>query len=109
MKKTRVRQGRAKQSPEHNLLRRLSGKKAEVLGFLREIELPFDNNQAERDLRMMKVQQKVSGCFRSEAGAKAFCVLRSYLATARKQSMNIIDSIRNAVLGNPQCLASGAE
>ena len=109
VEKAQVKQGRAKQSPEHNLLRRLSGKKAEVLGFLREIELPFDNNQAERDLRMMKVQQKVSGCFRSEAGAKAFCVLRSYLATARKQSMNIIDSIRNAVLGNPQCLASGAE
>ncbi len=109
VEKTRVKQGRAKQSTEHNLLMRLRDKKDEVLGFLREIDLPFDNNQAERDLRMMKVQQKVSGCFRSEAGAKTFCVLRSYLATARKQGMNIIDSIRNAVLGNPQCFATGAE
>ena len=109
VEKTRVKQGRAKQSTEHNLLKRLRDKKDEVLGFLREVKLPFDNNQAERDLRMMKVQQKVSGCFRSEAGAKAFCVIRSYLATARKQGMNIIDSIRNAVLENPQCFATGAE
>ena len=101
--------GRGKQSTEHNLLKRLSEKKDEVLGFLRQIELPFDNNQAERDLRMMKVPQKVSGCFRREAGAKTFCVIRSYLATARKQGLSIIDSIRNAVLGSPQCLASGAE
>lgn len=109
VEKARVKRGRAKQSAEHNLLMRLREKKDEVLGFLREVGLPFDNNQAERDLRMMKVQQKISGCFRSEAGAKAFCVIRSYLATARKQSLNIIDSIRNAVLGNPQCFSTGAE
>ena len=60
-------------------------------------------------MRMMKVQQKMAGCLRSEAGAKAFCVICSYLATARKQGMNIIDSIRNAVLGNPQCFATDAE
>lgn len=107
--KALVKRGRAKQSTEHNLLMRLKQKKAEIIGFLREIELPFGNNQAERDLRMMKVQQKVSGCFRSETGANAFCVIRSYLATARKQGLNIIDTIRNAVLGTPQCLATGAE
>ena len=99
------RRGRAKQSREHNLLKRLSAKQAEVLGFLRNIELPFDNNQAERDLRMMKVQQKISGCFRSAAGAKVFCVLRSYLATARKQGLNVIDTIRSAIAGQPRCLA----
>ena len=109
VEKRRVKQGRAKQSREHNLLKRLSEKKDEVIAFLRQLALPFDNNQAERDLRMMKVQQKVSGCFRSEAGAKAFCVIRSYLATVRKQGMSIIDSIRSAVLGYPQCFASGAE
>ncbi len=109
VEKTRVRRGPARQSTEHNLLMRLRDKKDEVLGFLSETGLPFDNNQAERDLRMMKVQQKVSGCFRSETGAKVFCVIRSYLATARKQGLNVIDTIRNAVSGNPQCLALGPE
>jgi transposase len=108
VEKVGIKRGRAKQSTEHNLLMRLREKKDEVRGFLREVGLPFDN-QAERDLRMMKVQQKISGCFRSEDGAKAFCVIRSYLATARKQSLNIIGSIQSAVLGKPQCFSMGAE
>ena len=93
--------GRAKQSKEHNLLARMSDKREEVLRFAHDLEVPFDNNQAERDLRMIKVQQKVSGCFRSERGARMFCAIRSYLSTARKHSLNLMDSIKSAFAGQP--------
>ena len=80
--------GRIKKSKSRNLLERLQAFEAETLRFMREPDVPFTNNQGERDLRMAKVQQKISGCFRSENGARTFFRVRSYLATCQKQGVN---------------------
>ena len=93
--------GRVKQSTETNLLLRLRDKREEVLRFMNDLQVPFDNNQAERDLRMIKVQQKVSGCFRREEEARRFCVISSYISTVRKQGLDLMDSIKAAFTGNP--------
>ena len=72
-----------------------------MLRFLTESWVPFDNNQAERDLRMAKLKQKISGCFRSVGGAESFCRLRSYVSTMRKQGRNVLVALQAAVEGHP--------
>ncbi len=81
------RRGKIKRTKERNLIERLGRFAGDVLRFMTQKDVPFTNNQAERDLRMVKVQQKVSGCFRSENGAKIFCRIRSYILTCQKHGL----------------------
>ena len=85
--------GRPKKTKARNLVERFDKREADILRFVHDFKVPFDNNLAERDIRMMKVQQKISGCFRSWDGAMHFCHLRSYISTIRKQGLNVWEAL----------------
>jgi transposase len=103
----RDKRGRPKQTPARNLLLRLDTNRQQVLAFLYDFAVPFDNNLAERDLRMIKLRQKISGGFRTMTGAEAFCRVRSYLSTLRKQGKNLLTALESVFRGSPEPVATG--
>ncbi|MDQ1811805.1 transposase [Massilia sp. CCM 9210] len=98
--------GRCKQSDAHDLLRRFRLHADAILRFIADPAVPFSNNIAERAVRMPKVKQKISGCFRTITGAENFCVIRSCLDTFRKQGHSMLDVLRRAFIGQPMLLAA---
>jgi transposase len=92
---------KTKNLPGESLCLRMRKHQNDVLRFMNDFDVPFTNNQAEQDIRMCKVRQKISGCFRSTTGPEIFCRIRGYLSTARKQGINIMEAITNAIQGNP--------
>ena len=103
------RKGRRKQSKAKNLLDALLGRAEQVLALLDDLRIPFTNNQAERDLRWAKVQQKISGTFRSATGVTAFCHIRSYLSTMQKQGHSMLSTLTAVLHGQPLPIAWGPE
>jgi hypothetical protein len=92
--------GHGARTPAANLLARLGGSWRDALRFAYDLRVPFDNSQAERDIRMVKLRQKISGCLRTVTGAATFCAIRSYLSTARKQGINALDTLTRLHNGN---------
>ena len=97
-------QGKRGKNPKtkaRNLLDRFIQHKEKIMRFLTDLKVPFENNQAERDIRMMKLQQKISGTFRTTKGAKAFCRIRAYISTIRKNRLPVLEGILAALKGAP--------
>ena len=104
-----ARKGKPKQSPAKNLLDALLVRAEQVLALLDDLRIPFTNNQAERDLRWAKVQQKISGTFRSATGVTAFCRIRSYLSTMHKQGHSMLSALTAVFHGHPLPVAWAPE
>ena len=102
--------GRIKKGKSRNLLERLRDYEKEVLRFIVNPDVPFTNNQGENDIRMTKVHQKISGCFRSETGGKMFCAIRSYISSCRKQNISVSTALNLLFSGHlPDIFVTGAE
>ena len=99
--KRKGKRGRNPKTKARNLLDRFIEHKEKILRFLTDLKVPFENNQAERDIRMMKLQQKISGTFRTTQGAQAFCRIRAYISTIKKNNLPVIDGILAALKGAP--------
>lgn len=95
------RRGRTAKPPVNNLIERFENHREHILRFLADNAVPFTNNQGERDLRMAKVQQKISGAFRTWDGARRFARIRSYVSTAQKHAVSIYDALLEAIRGRP--------
>lgn len=93
--------GAVKKSKTQNLLERFKNHREDIIRFIRDFRVPFGNNLAEQAVRMMKVKQKISGCFRSKQGATSFATIRSYIDTMRKNGFSIMDAIGQAIAGKP--------
>jgi len=93
--------GRPAKSRERRFAERLRDFKEETLAFICDFDVPFDNNLAERDLRMMKLKEKISGTFRGENAPKEWCALRSYISTVRKNGIDVMSALAKALLGSP--------
>lgn len=102
-KKKSKKRGPKKRSKGHNLLIRFKEYRDRILAFMYSFKVPFDNNLAERDIRMIKVQQKISGTFRTNEGAELFCRLRAYVSTAKKNNRSVLEAIADAMNGKPFC------
>lgn len=99
--KPKPKRGRPPTSKTLRMINMFFEKQKEVLRFIDYEEVPFDNNLAERDLRMVKLKQKISGCFRSDQGQETFFRTRSYISTVRKQGQNVFQAIELAMMGSP--------